>query len=165
MLMLVAVAPVQLTAAQTNLLPNEPRSFETLWGGFMGTYYNDYRADLTAGHWAIIVTIVIGLEVNVTVSSDSGFINVIAVSGHGSGNYPNVDFTLSGAGTVYVRVAENSVYHDTFGSYNIGIYDDLHNPIYRTITLILLAVAVIVIIVVVAVVTVVLLRRRKREFA
>lgn len=160
-----AVVPVGLVKAQTTLIPNEPRSFETLWGGFIGPYYNDYQADLTATHWTVIVSMQIGVQVNVTVATDSAFTNVIAVSGQGSGNYPNVGFTLGSAETVYIRVAENSVYHDSFGTYNIGVYDDLNNPIYRTTALILGVVAVIVTIVVVAVVVFVLLRRRRREFA
>jgi len=134
-------------------------------GGFIGPNHNDYRVELTAGHWTVIVTILVGLEVNVTVSTDSSFTYMLTVSGQGRGNYPTVGFTLDGIEIVYIRVAENSVYHDSFGSYNIGVYDDLHNPIYRTTALILGVVAAIVIIVVVAVVAFVLLRRRKREFA
>lgn len=164
-LLAIAFMPVGLATAQTNLIPNEPRSFEMLWGGFMGSYYNDYSSTLTAGHWTVIVTILVGLQVNVTVATDSSFTDIVIVSGQGNGNYPTVGFSLDASETVYIRVAENSVYHDSFGSYNIGVYDDLHNPVYRTTALILGVVAAIVIIVVVAVVAVVLLSRRKREFA
>jgi hypothetical protein len=164
-LLALAVMPVGLVTAQTSLIPNQPRSFETLWGGFMGSYYNNYTAGLTAGHWTVIVTILVGLQVNITVASDAAFTNVIAVSGQGSGNYPSVAFTLSGSQTVYIRVAENSVYHDSFGSYNIGVYDDVNNPIYRMTALVVGIIAAIVIIVVVVVVVVVLLHRRGRESA
>lgn len=75
----------------------------------MGSYYNDYTAELTAGHWTVIVTILVGLQVNVTVATDSSFTYIITVSGQGNGNYPNVGFTLDGTEIVYIRVAENSV--------------------------------------------------------
>ena len=63
-----------------------------------------------------------------TIAEDSGFSIIIAESGTEVGNFPIIDFTLNASSTVYIRVTENSVYHDTSGFYKIGVYDDSHIP-------------------------------------
>jgi hypothetical protein len=86
-------------------------------------------ADLESGHWTVAVETGLDLEVKITVALDSSYTDVIAVSGEGSGNFPVVGFTLNESDAVYIRVAENSVYSDTSGYYDIGVYDDGHVPI------------------------------------
>ncbi len=116
---------VGTVSAQANLVANIPRTNEHI-----GLGVENYVADLEAGHWTVIVDSdsFWGLEVLITVYSDSVHTNVIAVSGNGTGNYPQVDFTLTTNDTVYIRVSENSVYSDTSGFYSIGVYDDAHIP-------------------------------------
>ena len=113
-------------SAQASLVANIERTDEHVWGG--GT--NDYVADLEAGHWTVVVDTESfwGLEVKITVATDSGYTNIIAVSGDDYGNYPQVDFDLATNTTVYIGVTENSVYSDTSGFYSIGVYDDAHIP-------------------------------------
>jgi len=64
----------------------------------------------------------------ITVALDNGYTDIIAVSGNETGNFPRVDFTLASNDTVYIKVSENSVYHDTSGYFNIAVYDDAHIP-------------------------------------
>lgn len=119
---LIAAAPA---LAQTDLVLNEPKRNEHLWGGGSSSY----MADLESGHWTVAVETSFSLEVKITVALDSGYADVIAVSGEDSGNFPVVGFTLNESATVYIRVAENSVYGDTGGFYDIGVYEDGHVPI------------------------------------
>lgn len=122
---------VSSVAAQTNLVPNEERESEFIWGRDDSFYDpNDYEVTLTAGHWTVVArtSMFSDLEINVTVARDSAFTDIIIASGTGWGNYPSVDFDLSSTETVYIRVHENSVYGDTSGSYDIGVYDDAHGP-------------------------------------
>jgi hypothetical protein len=97
-----------------------------------------YQASLDAGHWTVVVDILDvyeSLEVNVTVASDIHTIDVIAVSGSGWGNYPEVDFHIESDDTlVYILVHENSVNGDTEGLFDIGVYDDEHLPASTTTT-------------------------------
>lgn len=112
-------------SAQANLVANTPRTSEHLFSGS-----NSYVADLEAGHWTVIVDTdsFWGLQVKITIAEDSGFSTIIAESGTEVGNFPSIDFTLNTNSTVYIRVSENSVYHDTSGFYSVGVYDDAHIP-------------------------------------
>lgn len=112
-------------SAQSSLVANIPRTNEHI-----GLGVENYVADLEAGHWTVVVDSdsFWGLEVLITVYSDPVHTDVIAVSGSGTGNYPQVDFTLTTNDTVYIRVSENSVYSDTSGFFTIGVYDDAHIP-------------------------------------
>ncbi|NHJ12403.1 MAG: hypothetical protein EAX95_01950 [Candidatus Thorarchaeota archaeon] len=93
-----------------------------MWGGDAA----NYAASLTEGHWNVILSsdAFWGLQVRITVADDASFTSVIAESGTGTGNYPEVGFTLETAQTVYIRVEENSVYSDSSGFFDIGVYDD-----------------------------------------
>ncbi len=126
---LVALVVILIAAgpalAQLDLVPNEPKSHETLWGGDS----NSYTADLESGYWTVTVETGFSLEVKITVALDIGYADVIAVSGEGSGNFPTVGFTLNESAIVYIRVAENSVYGDTTGIYEVGVYSDSNAPI------------------------------------
>ncbi|MGY5859300.1 MAG: hypothetical protein RTU63_08015 [Candidatus Thorarchaeota archaeon] len=109
----------------TSIIANIPRTDEYLYPKST----NSYVLDLEAGHWIVIIEPDWDdIEVKVTVSWDISGSNIIAVSGNGSGNYPRVDFTLNSSSTVYIAVSENSVYHDTSGYYELGVYDDSHVP-------------------------------------
>ena len=112
-------------SAQANLVANTPRTNEHLFGGS-----DSYVADLEAGHWTVVVDFdsFWGLQVKITIAEDSGFSTIIAESGTEAGNFPSIDFTLATNSTVYIRVSENSVYHDTSGFYSVGVYDDAHVP-------------------------------------
>ncbi|MFW9794159.1 MAG: hypothetical protein ACFFEE_07655 [Candidatus Thorarchaeota archaeon] len=113
-------------SAQASLVANIERTSEHVSGGDT----NHYVADLEAGHWTIVVDTESfwGLEVKITVATDSGYTNIITESGTDYGNYPTVDFDLASNSTVYIGVTENSVYSDTSGFYDIGVYDDAHIP-------------------------------------
>ena len=113
-------------SAQDDLVANIPRTDEYMYSGTT----NSYVADLEAGHWTVVANLDpwYELEVKITVSWDISGSNIIAVSGNGSGNYQRVDFTLNSSSTVYIAVSENSVYHDTSGYYELGVYDDSHVP-------------------------------------
>ncbi|MHA2385376.1 MAG: hypothetical protein ACXAEE_04110 [Candidatus Thorarchaeota archaeon] len=121
---LLALALVSPVAAQSNLEPNVPRTMQHLWSG----EYVDYSASLTAGHWTVIVTsdAFWGLHIRIQVASDSSFADIIAENGLTTGNYPSIEFDLSSDATVYIRLMENSVYGDTSGFYDIGVYDEGH---------------------------------------
>ena len=111
-------------SAQDDLVDNIPRTDEYLYSGSA----NSYVSDLEAGHWTVVANLDpwYELEVKITVSLDISGSNIIAVSGNDTGNYPYADFTLNSNSTVYIVVSENSVYHDTSGYYEIGVYDDSH---------------------------------------
>jgi len=118
-------------AAQASLVPNEEKESEFIWGREDSFYdSNDYEVTLSAGHWTVVAGTYAfsDLEINITIARDSAFTDIIAVSGTGWGHYPSVDFDLSTSQTVYILVHENSVYGDTSGSYDIGVYDDTHGP-------------------------------------
>ncbi|MFW9768432.1 MAG: hypothetical protein ACFFF9_01065 [Candidatus Thorarchaeota archaeon] len=117
---------VGTVSAQASLVANIERTDEYVYGGNT----NHYVADLEAGHWTVVVDTESfwGLEVKITVATDSGYTSIIAESGTDYGNYPQVDFDLAANTTVYIGVTENSVYSDTSGSYDIGVYDDAHIP-------------------------------------
>jgi hypothetical protein len=117
---------VGTASAQSSLVANVPRDTQHIWGNES----TNYAADLEAGHWTVVVNSdsFWGLEVKITVATDSGYTNILAESGTDTGNFPRVAFTLDTNGTVYIRVSENSVYHDTSGYYKIGVYDDSHVP-------------------------------------
>jgi hypothetical protein len=66
------------------------------------------------------------LQVRIEVASDSSFTDIIAENGLTSGNFPSIEFDLSSDSTVYIRLQENSVYGDTSGFYDIGVYDEEH---------------------------------------
>jgi hypothetical protein len=119
LLALVLTAPV---AAQTNLVANVTRSGGYLWGGESATF----SASLDEGHWNVIVSsdAFWGLQVRIVVANDAAFTSIIAESGTGTGNFPEVGFNLDTAQTVYIRIRENSVYGDSSGFYDIGVYDD-----------------------------------------
>jgi hypothetical protein len=121
LLALVLVSPV---TAQSNLEPNEARTYEHLWGGDAVTYI----ASLTAGHWTVIVTSEAfwGLQIRIEVATDSSFTDIIAENGLSTGNFPSIEFDLSSSATVYIRLEENSVYGDTSGFYDVGVYDEGH---------------------------------------
>ena len=106
---------VTTVSAQASLVANIERTDEHVWGGNT----NHYVADLEAGHWTVIVDTESfwGLEVKITVATDSGYTSIIAESGTDYGNYPQVDFDLASNTTVYIGVTENSVYSDTSGFY------------------------------------------------
>ena len=122
--LVVVLIAAGLVLAQTSLVPNEPKSDEFLWGGES----NSYMVNLESGHWTVEVRTNLSLQVKITVAFDISYTDVIAVSGEGSGNFPDVNFTLNESATVYIRVAENSVYSDTVGFYSVGVYDDAHIP-------------------------------------
>lgn len=117
---------VGTVSAQSSLVANITRTDEHVWGGNT----NDYVAELDAGHWTVVVDTESfwGLEVKITVATDSGYTDIIAESGTDYGNYPSVDFDLTSNRTVYIGVTENSVYSDGSGFYDIGVYDDSHIP-------------------------------------
>ena len=125
-LLLSAFMLIGTVSAQSSLVANNPRDSQHIWGGES----NDYVADLEDGHWTVVVSSdsFWDIQVKITVASDSSYTNVIAESGNETGNFPRVDFTLATNDTVYIRVRENSVYHDTSGYYSIGVYDDAHVP-------------------------------------
>ena len=120
-LALVLISPV---TAQSNLEPNETRTMEHIWGGESVTYVTS----LTEGHWTVIVTSdsFWGLEIRILVASDSSFTDIIAENGLTTGNFPSLEFDLSSDTTVYIRLEENSVYGDSSGFYDIGVFDDSH---------------------------------------
>jgi hypothetical protein len=97
---------------------------EHLWG----SEYVTYTASLTAGQWTVIVTsdAFWGLHVRIEVATDSDFTNIIAENGLTTGNFPSIEFELSSDATVYIKLEENSVYGDTSGFYDIGVYDEGH---------------------------------------
>jgi hypothetical protein len=117
---------VGTVSAQSSLVANIPRTSEHIWS----SSDNNYVADLDAGHWTVVVDTESfwGLEVLITVSRDLSSTDIIAESGTETGNFPTVDFTLASNETVYIRVSENSVYGETSGFYEIGVYDDSHVP-------------------------------------
>lgn len=119
LLALVIASPV---AAQENLVVNATRTGGYMWGGESATY----TASLTEGHWNVLVSsdTFWGLQVRITVADDASFTSIIAESGSGTGNFPEVSFDLDTAQTVYILVEENSVYNDSGGFYDIGVYDD-----------------------------------------
>ncbi len=107
------------------ILANNPRTDEYIYSSATSSYVSE----LEAGHWTVIIDPDWDdIEVKVTVSWDISGSNIIAVSGNGTGNFPRVDFTLNSSSTVYIAVSENSVYHDTSGYYEIGVFDDSHVP-------------------------------------
>jgi hypothetical protein len=126
----IAFSSLGPTLAQEILVPNETRVSEYIWGREDTFIYtpNDYYADLESGHWTVRLDIDShwGLQVKITLAEDSGFTSILAESGTDWGNYPTIDFTLSAADMVYIRVEENSVYGDSSGFYDIGVYDDAH---------------------------------------
>ena len=124
--LLTGILLIGAVSAQASLVPNVPRTNEYLGPGSD----NIYVADLDAGHWTVIVDAESywNLKVLITVSRDLAITDIIAESGTGTGNFPTVAFTLASNETVYIRVRENSVYHDTSGFYKIGLYDDSHIP-------------------------------------
>ncbi len=111
-------------SAQADLVSNVPRTDEYIDSGET----NSYVSDLEAGHWTVVANLDswYDLEVKITVSWDISSSNIITASGNDTGNYPYADFTLNSSSTVYITVSENSVYHDTSGYYELGIYDDSH---------------------------------------
>jgi len=117
---------VGTVSAQSSLVANIARTDEHVWGGNT----NSYVADLEAGHWTVVVNLdsFWGLQVKITVATDSDYTNIIAESGTDYGNFPQVDFSLVSNTTVYIGVTENSVYSDTSGFYSVGVYDDAHIP-------------------------------------
>jgi hypothetical protein len=122
-LVFIVICPV---SAESELVPNVPRTDEHIGIG----PNNYYIAELDAGHWTVIVTSdsFWNLEIRIIVAFASNISDVIAVSGNETGNFPRVDFTLATNTTVDITVEENSVYHDTSGFYDIGVYDDQHLP-------------------------------------
>ncbi|MFW9802553.1 MAG: hypothetical protein ACFFFC_07875 [Candidatus Thorarchaeota archaeon] len=121
LLALVFISPV---TAQSNLEPNVARTMEHLLGEESVTY----MASLTAGQWTVIVTsdAFWGLQVRIDVATDSSFTDIIAENGLTAGNFPEIGFDLLSDATVYIRLEENSVYGDTSGFYDIGVYDEGH---------------------------------------
>jgi hypothetical protein len=116
---------VGTVSAQATLVPNVTRTNEHL-----GLGSESYVADLDAGHWTVVLSSdsFWGLEVLITVSRDLPGLDVIAVSGNGTGHFPVVDFTLTTNETVYIRVRDNTVYATGSGFFDIGVYDDSHIP-------------------------------------
>ncbi|MFW9849616.1 MAG: hypothetical protein ACFFF4_10755 [Candidatus Thorarchaeota archaeon] len=126
---------IPFATAQTSLVPNATREDEFIWGRTEQFYESMlYEADLTAGHWTVRIATFFDLSINITVATDSGMTSVIAESGSGWGNYPEVDFNLASDATVYILIQENSVYGDSSGFYNIGVYDDAHISTIPTTT-------------------------------
>ncbi|MFX0107906.1 MAG: hypothetical protein ACFE7R_06470 [Candidatus Hodarchaeota archaeon] len=121
LLVLILVSPVN---AQSNLEPNVTRTNEHIWGYESATY----EASLTSGTWTVIVTSdsFWGLKVRLTVAYDLFFTDIIAQNGDTAGNYPSIEFELDDDAIVYIMVEENSVYGDTSGFYDIGVYDAGH---------------------------------------
>lgn len=119
---LLAIFLASPVAAQTSLVANNTRTNESMWGQETAIY----AADLTEGHWNVLVSTdsFWGLAVRIVVANDAAFTSIIAESGSGTGNYPEVGFTIDADQTVYISVEENSVYGDTSGIYDIGVYDD-----------------------------------------
>ncbi|MFX1476392.1 MAG: hypothetical protein ACFFCO_13100 [Promethearchaeota archaeon] len=173
LLVCLTFSSVESTLAQEVLVPNETRRTEYLFGREDTFIYepNDYYADLESGHWTVRVDISssMGLQVKITVAEDSSFTIIIAESGTDWGNYPTVDFTLSASDTVYIRVEENSVYGDSSGFYDIGVYDDAHlatNPLGFLgdfFFIILLSSVIIAVIIIIVVVVFILSARRSLE--
>jgi hypothetical protein len=117
---------VGTVSAQASLVANVTRQDEHLWSSSS----NSYVADLEAGHWTVIVNTqgFWDLQVKIIVATDSIYSNIIAESGTDTGNYPRIAFDLVSNTTVYFRVVENSVYGDTSGFYDVGVYDNAHIP-------------------------------------
>lgn len=122
-------------SAQTTLIANETLEDEFIWGREDQFYERGfYQITLDSGHWTIVVQSFFDLDVNITVASNSDMTNIIEVSGTGWGSFPEVDFDLAAETTVYIVVHENSVYGDSSGFYNIGVYDDVHLATLETTT-------------------------------
>ncbi|MDF1540730.1 MAG: hypothetical protein P1Q69_17675, partial [Candidatus Thorarchaeota archaeon] len=122
--------------AQTSLIANERLDNQLLMGR-EDDYYQAgfYQVSLNPGHWTIVVETFFDQEVKITVASNSNMSAIIAESGTGWGNYPEVDFALASTETVYILVEENSPYGDSTAIYNIGVYDDAHLATYMASTL------------------------------
>jgi hypothetical protein len=118
---------IPFASAQTTLVPNITLENEFIHErGSQWYEAMSYEVDLTAGHWTVVIGTMFDLEINITVATDSSMITVIAESGSGWGHFPEAEFDLSTDTTVYIQIQENSVYGDSAGFYNIGVYDDEH---------------------------------------
>ncbi len=112
-------------SAQNTLNPNETLEDQFLWGHKDLRYSPDlYQVNLTAGHWTIVINTPMQLNVKITVANDSQMNNAIAQNGFWTAR--SADFELSQNATIYILVEEGSVNGDTFGSYDIGVYDDAY---------------------------------------
>jgi hypothetical protein len=123
--LLSGVLLIGIVSAQATLVPNVPKTYEHLSFGS-----ERYVCDLDAGHWTVVVTSssFFDMEVKITVSWDWAGSDIIAVSGNGTGNFPRIAFTLESNASVYIKVEDNSVYGDSAGFFDIGVYDDSHVP-------------------------------------
>ena len=124
---------IPLTSALTELIPNQTLEDQTLLNReapYEMYSPKRYNVSLNAGHWTVIIepkTDSSLLEVNITVASDINMTDIIAVSGTGYGDFPEVNFTIASDNTtVYILVHENSLNGDTAGIFSIGVYDDAH---------------------------------------
>lgn len=122
-----------LTSSLTELTPNQILEDQVLLNReapYDMYSPKTYNVSLNAGHWTVMIEPKSGsslLEVNITIASDINMTNIIAVSGTGYGNFPEVNFTIvSDNTTVYILVHENSLNGDTAGIFSIGVYDDAH---------------------------------------
>lgn len=90
--------------------------------------YTDYVILLENGTWRVLISDAPSnyddsgnLQVKIIIASDLLFQNILFQNSNESGNYPVIDFTISDSRNIYIRVKENSVYHDTYGWYNIVV--------------------------------------------
>ncbi|TFF91719.1 hypothetical protein EU546_08250 [Candidatus Thorarchaeota archaeon] len=135
----IAILLIPCVSAQTTLQPNQTLEDQFIFrreDPYSAYEPQFYEVTLDSDHWTVIVDILNAdesLEVNITVASDVDMTDIIAVSGYGYGNYPQVDFDVESDDTlVYILVHENSVNGDTLGAFDIGVYDDEHLPLDTT---------------------------------
>ncbi|MCF2137673.1 MAG: hypothetical protein K9W43_10630 [Candidatus Thorarchaeota archaeon] len=95
----------------------------------------DYVVDLESGKWHVVVTeISHDLQIKIIVANDDNFTDIIAMSGTGRGNFPNVTFDITETSVLRIRVEENSENGTTSGAFNIGVLDSEHLATLTTST-------------------------------
>lgn len=127
LMVILSIVPV---SAQTTLEPNQFAEGQWIFNRTDSMYEpEEYQATLEEGQWRVVVRpISLDLEVKITVALDTTFSDVLAVSGDGYGAFHNVTFTLNETRAVYILVEENSKDGDTFGAFEIGVFDSDHIP-------------------------------------
>ncbi|MHA1247171.1 MAG: hypothetical protein ACTSPE_07575 [Candidatus Thorarchaeota archaeon] len=125
-LVLMLASMVFLVSAQTTLTPNVPLTNQYLKSKQSPDYSpNYYSISLSVGWWSVVVTAnsqnEVPPEVLITVARDANFTDQLAVSGTGYGDYSVVLFEIVDAGTIHIRVEENSENGDTSGYYAIVV--------------------------------------------
>ncbi|RLI50202.1 MAG: hypothetical protein DRO73_03870 [Candidatus Thorarchaeota archaeon] len=128
LLVLMLASVVSLVSAQTTLTPNTPLTNQYLESRQSPDYSpNYYSIYLSVGWWSVIITSnsqnEAPPEVLITVARDANFTDQLAVSGTGYGDHSFVLFNVVDAGTIHIRVEENSENGDSSGYYTIIVTD------------------------------------------